>query len=141
MKALVHYHILLRAAVDNPTALDLEGLKDWMRRLVTEQGLEPVIGPNAVYVEDIGNEGPTGSVNIKTSHFAFHIWDNLGIMQADLYTCGELDVPLFLKAFDLFKPTTMQYLVLDRQAGFQILASSEYTRTLNKGVADELYIY
>ena len=124
MKELQHLHILLKAELAHPKALDLEGLKRWAGEVVTNQGLEPVIGPNVVYVEDEGNEGPTGGVNIKTSHFAFHIWDKLGIIQADLYTCGDLDVEQFIREFDVFHPLSVSYLVLDRAEGFNILFSA-----------------
>lgn len=126
MKKLVHYHIMIRAEVQTPKALSVAGLHHWAEKIVRDQNLEPVIGPNVVYVDDKGNEGPTGGVNIKTSHFAFHIWDVMGIIQADLYTCGELDVDLFLSGFEIFDPTCVKYLVLDREGGFNVIRSDHY---------------
>lgn len=126
MKKLQHLHILLKAYIDEPKVLDLRGLEDWMHQVVTHQNLEPVIGPNAVYVGDPGNEGPTGSVNIKTSHMAFHIWDEQGIIQADLYTCGDLDVEMFLEDFAIFNPSRISFMVLDRADGFKILAAEDF---------------
>ncbi len=123
MKKLQHVHILLKAQIREPKALSLEGLENWMDKTVREQKLEPVLAPRAVNVDDPGNEGPTGSVNIKTSHMAFHIWEKLGVIQADLYTCGDLDVLKFLDAFELFDPIKIEYLVLDRAEGFKILES------------------
>jgi S-adenosylmethionine/arginine decarboxylase-like enzyme len=121
MKTLQHLHILVKASVSYPRAVSLDQLEQWVEKTVVDQGLEPVIGPHVVYVADKGNEGPTGSVNIKTSHMAFHIWENQHLIQADLYTCGDLDVDMFLKAFDVFSPTKIEYLVLDRAKGFKII--------------------
>lgn len=123
-KQLQHLHILVKADIIEPKALDLDGLKVWTEKTVRDQGLEPVIGPNVVYVDDPGNEGPTGSVNIKTSHMAFHIWDELGQIQADLYTCGPLDRWRFIDAFNVFKPLSLSYMVIDRAKGFEILEVS-----------------
>lgn len=120
MKKLQHIHIMVKAEILSTHALDLEGLKSWLRKSVEEQGLEPVIGPSVVQVDDVGNEGPTGSVNIKTSHMAFHLWEKTGLLQADLYTCGPLDIQKFLAAFAVFNPTKIEYLVLDRATGFTV---------------------
>lgn len=121
MKKLVHYHILVKAAIKEPKALSTDGLKTWVEMAVRRQKLEPIIGPHVAMVTDLGNEGPTGGVHIKTSHMAFHIWDELGQIQADLYTCGELDVHEFLQEFEIFEPTELEYLVLDRANGFKVI--------------------
>lgn len=125
-KTLKHIHILIKANVREPKALSEDGLKNWVRQVVVNQKLEPVAGPFVTYVGDPGNEGPTGGVHIKTSHMAFHIWDNLKVIQADLYTCGELDVHEFLEEFQVFDPAEIEFLVLDRENGFKILEANTY---------------
>ncbi len=120
-KSLQHIHILIKAEIDYPKALDFDELKDWASELVQEQGLEPVAGPFVSMVTDEGNKGPTGGVHIKTSHLAFHIWEEIGMMQADLYTCGDLDVDKFLARLAVFGPSSIEYMVLDRQSGFKVL--------------------
>lgn len=135
MKQLRHIHILVKAEVREPKALSLDGLVNWLEKTVVDQKLEPVLGPNVAQVDDVGNEGPTGSVNIKTSHMAFHIWEKTGKMQADLYTCGELDIPLFLTAFEVFDPTLVEYLVLDRADGFKVLEAG----SLDTSYLDTIY--
>ncbi len=127
MKTLQHLHIMIKAQVRDPKALSLHGLHNWAEAVVVNQDLVPVAGPFVTMIDDKGNEGPTGGVHIKTSHFAFHIWDNLGVIQADLYTCGELDVPAFINEFMLFEPTEITYMVMDRQDGFQILEAGTIT--------------
>lgn len=121
MKELQHLHILLRAEVKNPKRFDLETLHRWVEVVVRTQGLEPVIGPHVFDIRDEGNEGPTGGVHIKTSHFAFHIWETQNLIQADLYTCGTLEVQEFLDQFRFFEPTKLEYMLINRESGFQVL--------------------
>ncbi len=121
MKKLQHIHILVKGHINKPEVLNLMELQKWLIDAVEEQGLEPITTPTVVYVDDEGNEGPTGSVNIKTSHMAFHIWDQQGIIQADLYTCGPLNVQLFLNTFSTLDPVRLEYLVIDRAEGFKIV--------------------
>lgn len=131
---LYHKHILIRFQLNSPRALPFkESLEQWVRKLIEAQGMEIVIGPNVAYVSDEGNEGPTGGCNIKTSHFAFHIWEKTGIIQADLYTCGRLYELALLKAFEIFKPTYGEVMVIDRQDGFIIedQVSGTYNAILN----------
>ncbi len=118
---LYHKHILVRLEIGSPKALPfMDSLNMWVKNLIKEQGMEIVIGPNSTYVSDPGNEGPTGGCNIKTSHFAYHIWEEKGLMQADLYTCGELDVLAFLWEFKVFNPTFAEVMIIDRESGFTI---------------------
>lgn len=118
---LYHKHILVKFDIGSPKALPfLESLNMWVRNLIREQGMEIVIGPNSAHVDDPGNEGPTGGCNIKTSHFAYHIWNEKGFIQADLYTCGCLDIPAFLGAFAVFKPYFGEVMIIDRENGFII---------------------
>jgi S-adenosylmethionine/arginine decarboxylase-like enzyme len=118
---LYHKHILVRLEISSPKALPfMDSLNMWVKNLIKEQGMEIVIGPNSTYVSDPGNEGPTGGCNIKTSHFAYHIWEEKGLIQADLYTCGELDELAFLLAFEVFNPTFGEVMIIDREHGFTI---------------------
>lgn len=112
---LYHMHIIVRVEANNSTALSTEELKDWVRHVIETQHMEIVQGPFVTRVEDAGNVGPTGGAHIKTSHFAFHIWEETGLIQADLYTCGALDVEEFIKAFQVFEPSKIDYVILDRE--------------------------
>jgi S-adenosylmethionine/arginine decarboxylase-like enzyme len=79
-----------------PTNIELT--KEWMSNLVEKIGMKKLIEPQAVYVEKTGNKGMTCCVLIETSHIAWHVWDEdfPGMLQFDLYTCGELDADLVL---------------------------------------------
>lgn len=137
-QTLKHIHILVKAKVREPKALSIDGLKSWVRMIIMRQKMEIVSGPHVVYVDDPGNEGPTGSANIKTSHMAFHIWENLNIIQADFYTCGSLDVHDFIESFEAFDPEEIEFLVIDRENGFKILEANTYF--YDKGEAYHEYL-
>ena len=122
---LQHIHILVKAKIREPKALSISGLHTWVDMAVRAQKLAPIAGPFVTNVDDPGNEGPTGGVHIKTSHMAFHIWDNLNIIQADLYTCGELDIKKFINEFVVFDVVQLEYLVIDRADGFKIIKSGK----------------
>lgn len=122
---LKHLHILIRAHVDNPAALNEEQLKGWTRAVIAAQDMEIINGPFVATVTDAGNKGPTGGAHIKTSHFAYHIWEETGVIQADLYTCGELHIKNLINAFDVFKIVRLEYMVIDREAGFNIISAGK----------------
>ncbi len=65
---------------------------------------------------------------IETSHIAFHIWDEVtpGLVQFDLYTCGQLELDKVLSLFkETFEVVSLEYMLFDRENGFKIEASSE----------------
>lgn len=115
-----HKHLLLQGEVKNPIYQE-EQVVAWLEHLVGVIGMKIVRGPYAKYVEACGNRGITATVMIETSHIAFHMWDEKdpGLLQFDLYTCGELDVDKTLKEIEkFFEFEHYQYIVLDRDGGF-----------------------
>ena len=122
---LYHMHALIKIHAKNPKALDTEGLKDWVRTVIEHQKMEIVNGPFVTNVTDAGNEGPTGGCHIKTSHFAFHIWEETGLIQADLYTCGVLDVQALVEDFLVFDPIHIEYAVINREDTIQLVHRGE----------------
>lgn len=121
---LFHKHLLINANVKNPMASEEEAI-DFLTRLVDRVNMKIIKGPFASYVDKEGNRGLTAIVMIETSHIAFHIWDEKdpGLIQFDLYTCGELNV---MDTLDFFKENftvdTLDYVVFDREFGFNIEA-------------------
>ncbi len=83
-----HLHFMLSANVAHPRQSVLVA-KAFLLSIVAKVGMKPVTKPQAVYVADPGNEGLTGSINLATSHCAFHVWDNEGRLEFDLYSCKE----------------------------------------------------
>lgn len=111
----VHKHLLIRAIVKVPMVSEEEG-KQFLLDVVKAIGMKPVTKPQCVYVEDWGNEGLTGSINLATSHIAFHIWDETGLLMMDVYSCKDFTeepiVELLLHTMGLRKINTR---MLDRE--------------------------
>lgn len=82
--------------------LDPEEAKSFLKQLVYNIEMVPVTEPQAVFVEDLGNEGLTGSINLATSHIAFHNWTNSGLLMLDVYSCCSFDVDVVLKVVDYY---------------------------------------
>jgi len=117
---LFHKHLLVNAKVNNPMNTEEQGI-EFLKDLVNQIDMKIIKGPFASYVDKDGNKGLTAIVMIETSHIAFHIWDEVdpGLVQFDLYTCGQLDLDkvmsIFKKSFDVVK---LDYMLFDRENGF-----------------------
>ncbi len=117
---IYHKHLLVNAKVKNPMNTEEQGV-DFLNDLVKKINMKILRGPFASYVDKDGNKGLTAIVMIETSHIAFHIWDEVdpGLIQFDLYTCGQLDLDkvmsIFKKSFDVVK---LDYMLFDRENGF-----------------------
>ena len=101
---------------------------EWMQSLVDSIDMKIIKGPFASYVNVEGNRGLTGIVMIETSHIAFHIWDEVrpGLIQFDLYTCGQLELDKVLSTFkETFDVDTLDYILFDRENGFKIEAEGK----------------
>ena len=106
-----------------------EEAKTFLKNLVERIDMKIIQGPFASYVDKPGNRGLTAIVMIETSHIAFHIWDeeDPGLMQFDLYTCGELNLPLVLLLIGKqFKIISMDYNLFDRENGFVLEDSGHW---------------
>jgi len=124
---IYHKHLLVNARISDPVRSEQQGI-DFLKDLIESVDMKIIKGPFASYVNKEGNRGLTGVVMIETSHAAFHIWDEEkpGLIQFDLYTCGELD---FEKVIDLFKTyfkvKSLDYVLFDRENGFVVEKSGQ----------------
>jgi S-adenosylmethionine/arginine decarboxylase-like enzyme len=121
---LYHKHLLVNAKVKSPMKEESDAIA-FLQDLVDKIDMKIIKGPFAAYVDKDGNKGLTAIVMIETSHIAFHIWDEVdpGLIQFDLYTCGQLEldrvISLFKKTFDV---VNMDYVLFDREHGFKVEA-------------------
>ena len=85
-----HLHLLVKGYISNPPKSE-EILNQWFRELVNKVGMVVVAGPTSVYVNELGNEGITGTVTLATSHASIHVWDAIhpSMFQFDLYSCSD----------------------------------------------------
>ena len=86
-----------------------------------------LFGPEARYVDIVGNRGLTCFAIIETSHVVMHTWDECdpAMIQLDVYTCGELNTDVvfdFLKQFD---PIKIDYKYLDRETDLHEIPVNE----------------
>ena len=101
---------------------------EFLTNLVEKINMKIIKGPFASYVNVEGNRGLTGIVMIETSHIAFHIWDEVrpGLVQFDLYTCGQLELDKVVSIFkDTFDVVSMDYVLFDRENGFNVEAEGQ----------------
>ena len=114
--AIFHKHLIIRAEVNNPLK-DEELVKDWMKSLIENIGMNLLMGPYAHYLNVEGNRGITAVSIIETSHIAMHVWDesNPALMQLDVYTCGPLDPYDVVDMIKEFDPVSIQMKYLDRE--------------------------
>ena len=125
---IFHKHLLINAKVEKPMKTEGQAMA-FLEKLVDRINMKIIKGPFASYVDKPGNRGLTAIVMIETSHIAFHIWDeeDPGLMQFDLYTCGELNLPLVLLALgEDFNIISMEYNLFDREKGFVLEDSGHY---------------
>jgi S-adenosylmethionine/arginine decarboxylase-like enzyme len=97
----------------------------FLQDLVEKIDMKIIKGPFAAYVDKDGNKGLTAIVMIETSHIAFHIWDEVdpGLIQFDLYTCGQLELDRVISLFkETFDVVNMDYVLFDRENGFKVEA-------------------
>ena len=114
-----HLHQIIMGEVYVPPK-NTEIAEKWMSSLVEKIGMKKLIEPKAVYVEKEGNKGMTCCVLIETSHIAWHVWDEEtpGMLQFDLYTCGELDSDLvYREVANFFGLGSYTMRVFDRANG------------------------
>lgn len=126
MKPLVHKHLIVRAEVRLPPK-DESRAKEFLRELIQGIDMKILFGPEARYVDIVGNRGLTCFAIIETSHVVMHTWDECdpAIIQLDVYTCGELNTDVvfdFLKQFD---PIKIDYKYLDRETDLHDIPVNE----------------
>ena len=119
---IFHKHLLVNAKVKDPINTETQGI-DFLTNLVNQIDMKIIKGPFASYVDKDGNRGLTAIVMIETSHIAFHIWDEMdpGLIQFDLYTCGQLELNKVISLFkETFNLVEMDYVLFDRENGFVV---------------------
>jgi S-adenosylmethionine/arginine decarboxylase-like enzyme len=126
MKPLVHKHLIVRAEVRLPPK-DETRAKEFLRELIGGINMKILFGPEARYVDIVGNRGLTCFAIIETSHVVMHTWDECdpAMIQLDVYTCGELNTDVvfdFLKQFD---PIKIDYKYLDRETDLREIPVNE----------------
>lgn len=116
-----HQHLLVKCWVKNPPR-SVEAINRWFVDLVDSVGMNVVAGPTSVYVDDLGNEGLTGTVTLATSHSSIHVWDaeSPSLIQFDIYSCKPFDVYAVIDRFAEWGLVGGEYMVIDRNEGLAL---------------------
>jgi S-adenosylmethionine/arginine decarboxylase-like enzyme len=127
---LQHKHLIFRIETPTPPT-DVIVLENWMKSLINKVGMELYAGPVVKYLNEVGNRGLTGVCVIKTSHLALHCWDepSPGIIQFDIYSCGQLNIEDVLEELQAFNPSKIEYKFLDRESGLKLIGDSQSWKT------------
>lgn len=119
---LEYKHLIIRAELDNCPD-NPEWVHEWLVNLVETIGMNILDGPHVKRVDTvIGNIGCTGVVVIETSHVAVHFWEETGLMQLDIFTCGEMNLELIWPLLECTQPSKIQWKLLDREKGLETVA-------------------
>lgn len=126
----IHQHLLIKATFDSSILIadrltNLEYVyredlgEDFLMEIVAALGMKPVTDARCAYIADLGNEGITGSINLATSHVAFHVWDTDRLLMMDVYSCKSFDTKKALDVVkDYFTGLELEYaMVINRDTG------------------------
>lgn len=117
-----HQHLLVKGTIRKATN-STDVINQWFRNLVTKVGMVVVAGPTSVYINELGNEGLTGTVTLATSHASIHIWDaaNPKFFQFDIYSCKCYDIQTVIdhlnEEFDMIE---FEYMEIDRNDNMKV---------------------
>ncbi len=113
---LQHKHLIVRSEVNNPPNKEAD-IVNWAKTLIEKIGMKIMMGPYAKYCTMQGNRGLTCVTIIETSHIAIHAWDEEqpGLIQLDVYTCGDLNKDTVFESMQEFNPIKIDYKYLDRE--------------------------
>jgi len=111
-----HLHLLVKGYITNPPKTATI-LNEWLIDLVSTVDMKIVAGPTSTYVDELGNEGVTGTITLATSHASIHVWDNKqpAMFQFDIYSCKEYDPIKVLNHINKwFELKSAQWYFIDR---------------------------
>jgi len=123
---LDHRHIIVTAYVSNPP-LTVKSGEDFLHELVDLVGMQILMNANAIYCEDLGNEGVTGVVGLTTSHSSFHSWHmaERPFVNFDLYSCRDFSAEEVLKHIDKsFGILEATFMVINRNDGLNMVVEA-----------------
>jgi S-adenosylmethionine/arginine decarboxylase-like enzyme len=117
LEKLFHQHLLIRAYVTNPIK-DEEESNRWLTEVVEAVKMKVACPAKSKYVTEVGNEGITGSINLSTSHLAWHIWDNIlpAKIELDLYSCAPFQLEVIVSKLSEMGLLKYHYMMIDRNS-------------------------
>jgi len=117
-----HQHLLVKGIIRKATN-STDTINQWFRDLVAKVGMVVVAGPTSIYINELGNEGLTGTVTLATSHASIHVWDALNpkYFQFDIYSCKCYDIQKVIDHLnDEFDMIDFEYMEIDRNDNMKV---------------------
>lgn len=138
MTPLVHKHLIVRAEVRQPPKNETRA-KEFLKELIQGINMKILFGPEAKYVDIIGNRGLTCFAIIETSHVVMHTWDECdpAMIQLDVYTCGELDTDVVFDFMKQFDPIKIDYKYLDRETDLREISLEKNSHVIITNLPDQ----
>lgn len=87
----IHQHMMIRAHLNTASTMTEGQAKSMLLDLVESIDMKAVTSPQSVMITEEGNKGLTGSINLATSHIAYHCWDERLLLMVDVYSCCEFN--------------------------------------------------
>jgi len=111
-----HRHFLATITGIRKIPKDPKDLYNWLLKLVDIAGMHILSLPDCCRCDDLGNEGCTGTVQLKESHASIHVWEAKEIPYAkmDLYSCKDFDTIAIMNHCAEFEPEIIDGVVFDR---------------------------
>jgi S-adenosylmethionine/arginine decarboxylase-like enzyme len=126
-----HHHLLMRMELKKcPKKKDVPRVKDMVTGILDALNMHMLDKPRVYYLDTPkNNRGMTCIAPIKTSHIAFHFWDDPDksilhnpdshcLLEFDIYTCGSMSpsaVKNILHELAPFEPTRAEIDILNRR--------------------------
>ncbi len=122
MEKLIHRHLIITALPKKPPMTEKAG-EEWLRELVDLVNMQILMDAKAIYCEDLGNEGVTGVVGLKTSHSSFHSWheEETPFVSFDLYSCHDFSLEVVFDHLNKWETTHCNYLLIDRDPACMVI--------------------
>lgn len=128
-----HLHLLVKGYINTPPKEEVH-LNAFLKKLVNKVRMVVVAGPTSVYVNEVGNEGITGTVTLATSHASIHVWDaeTPSMFQFDLYSCSCFTAEEVLEELNSwFELESANWIMLDRNGDtFQSAGAGKWAKGL-----------
>lgn len=116
---LIHRHLVVTAYLTDPP-MSAESGENFLRKLVSLVDMQILMDATAIFCEDLGNEGVTGTVGLTTSHASFHSWHGAErpFMSFDLYSCRDFNAHQVIRFInENYGCIEADYTLFDRNPG------------------------
>ena len=125
---LHHIHLIATVHALHPID-DVDTFNIWMQELIDLVDMQTFIAPVTKRCDEPPfNIGCSSHAMLTTSHCSAHSFlkaDGSGVINFDLYSCKCFDVEKVLAHFEIMAPTSINYMVIDRNDGNIVIENTK----------------